>query len=662
MPMARDAADFDRLLRRLLTSRVVAVLSVAGSLAYFAPFLPWQWRVLGWCLLILVAVILFRRAGAVLFGPVLFFDLARSSRTGQQNAQRWLYATLLAAVLFGVYWSWNPRLTLLRMWERILIPSATDTSVAHSFFAVSMSLQLIAVLLLTPLYTAGAIAEEKERRTLDLIFVTDLSNREIIFGLLGARLASLFSVVLAGLPILSFVQMLGGIDPNMVLAVFTATIMIMLSLGALSILISVNSQTSLTAMIGAYLALPLFVALSPLLPLTASFSSPASDSYELLLIITIVYGSAHVLVSWFFVWMAAVQLRQPVHAERRGPAVRAAPVGAVPTREGWGPFESSLSLSDRLRGSSADIRPEVDDDPLLWKERYVAPDPAPAITATIGFISIMMVIGLISAVGNLLTGGDSTFAEVLQSWIRWIGTFLICFMLVVIAISAAARVSRERACQTLDNLLTVPAERSGILFAKWLSSILTARHCWWCLGGIWLLGALTGALNWFALPLLTAAAIVYMVFMASLGLWFSTLNRSILRASLFTLLSALVVIIVPFASLSVGGGSLVMTPANILREWRSFLLDYGLNPIGTLWTLSFRAEEIQQSVRDYNLVPMARILAAIAGLHLYLAGAAVLWLLSLARLRAEKGPRPRQKRTFRSKLASQVALAPPVLD
>jgi hypothetical protein len=40
---------------------------------------------------------------------------------------------------------------------------------------------------------------------------------------------------------------------------------------------------------------------------------------------------------------------------------------------------------------------------------------------------------------------------------------------------------------------------------------------------------------------------------------------------------------------------------------------------------------------------MGRIMAAVAGLHVYLIATPLLWLAALARLRAGKGPSPRQE-------------------
>ena len=78
---------------------------------------------------------------------------------------------------------------------------------------------------------AGSIAEEKDRKTLEFLLATDLRNREIILSKLGARLANLLLFILTGLPILSILQFLGGVDPNLVLAGFAATFLTMAGLG-----------------------------------------------------------------------------------------------------------------------------------------------------------------------------------------------------------------------------------------------------------------------------------------------------------------------------------------------------------------------------------------------------------------------------------------------
>src|SRR5581483_11742563 len=126
-----------------------------------------------------------REKGQPFFGPLLRYDLVRSSRSGQVISHRCLYAGMLFLVLAWGYWERFPG----EVWEHLTqsksIPISEKAHFAGSFFVNFMMAQFALVLLFTPLYTAGSIAEEKERRSLEFLFVTDLSNREIILGILG---------------------------------------------------------------------------------------------------------------------------------------------------------------------------------------------------------------------------------------------------------------------------------------------------------------------------------------------------------------------------------------------------------------------------------------------------------------------------------------------
>src|SRR5260370_1408916 len=106
------------------------------------------------------------------------------------------------------------------LWTSGSISHKQIGAVGSGFFYTFTAVQLVAVFLLTPLCAAGAITEEKEKRTLDFVLSTDLRDREIVWGKLASRMAYLVLFVLTGLPILSAIQFLGGVDPNLVLAGF----------------------------------------------------------------------------------------------------------------------------------------------------------------------------------------------------------------------------------------------------------------------------------------------------------------------------------------------------------------------------------------------------------------------------------------------------------
>src|SRR5438067_11378775 len=120
---------------------------------------------------------------------------------------------------------------------------------AGGYGMVLLSLQAAAVLVLTPAYLAGAFTEEKERKTLDVLFATELRDRELVLGKLFGRLLHLATVLLAALPIFALARLWGGIDDDMLLAGFAVAASTMFSLGSLSLLCSVVCRTMLGALV-----------------------------------------------------------------------------------------------------------------------------------------------------------------------------------------------------------------------------------------------------------------------------------------------------------------------------------------------------------------------------------------------------------------------------
>src|SRR5208283_3574479 len=177
-----------------------------------------------WVFVLVAVPFVLRRPAQWLVGPLPFYEILRTTRRGRYVLLRCLYAGALLATLYWVYASWfgDP------FSETVLHPEKLP-QFAEAFFQRFLAAQLGAVLLLTPALTAGAIAEEKERRSLEFLLITDLSNREIILGKTLGRLANMALLLVTGLPVLGFIQLLGGVDPDLVLLSFVFTALTMLS-------------------------------------------------------------------------------------------------------------------------------------------------------------------------------------------------------------------------------------------------------------------------------------------------------------------------------------------------------------------------------------------------------------------------------------------------
>lgn len=194
-----------------------------------------------------------------LFGPVLAYDMLRVGRRSRQIWFRLAYAILLAFLFTWIYFAWVSFRGPGQVRPKDL------SQLAETYFGVYMVVQFILVCVLTPASVAGAIAEEKERRTLEFLLATDLNNREIVFGKLATRVGSLLLLLAAGLPILTLMQFFGGIDPDLVIAGFVATVLIVLSLAAVGMAASVLARKARDAIALTYSIGVAYIVLSLLL-------------------------------------------------------------------------------------------------------------------------------------------------------------------------------------------------------------------------------------------------------------------------------------------------------------------------------------------------------------------------------------------------------------
>src|SRR5438067_1880593 len=85
--------------------------------------------------------------------------------------------------------------------------------IGKSVFSGIVTVVLLVVSLVAPALTAGAIASERERQTLDILLTTPLPAWSIVFGKLVAALAFLTVLVAAAAPIAGISFLLGGVAP-----------------------------------------------------------------------------------------------------------------------------------------------------------------------------------------------------------------------------------------------------------------------------------------------------------------------------------------------------------------------------------------------------------------------------------------------------------------
>jgi ABC-type transport system involved in multi-copper enzyme maturation permease subunit len=542
---------------------VAAFLGGATCLYQFGRHLPPAQQVLLWGLLLAAGAFVGR-----LLGPVLFYDLVRIARRNRYYLIRTGYALFLLGMLCWVYFTYTAGTT-----DFDSVPPDEAARFAASFFYMFMVIQFLVVTVVTPAYVAGAVAEEKERKTLEFILATDLLNREIVLSKLASRLLNLLLLVLTGLPVLAGLQFLGGVDPLLVVAGFAATLLTVASLAGLSILASVLCRRARDAIVLTYLMAVAYVGLSglswlltvptgwatfpstptwaspvtvedvvkafnagnivaTLIRLSADLAPPSTQSIDVVVPAylrnyALFHGAIAVLGPlWAVLRLRAIALKETAEPARRRPRV--------------------LRLRRRARlGNQPMIWKEVSADPgmrLHWIGKAVVVMLVLASFVPVAIISYRFIEGNIDA--PLLFGANHSdpweaLADNVHLWVvRVAGTCVACLLAMAVAVRASSSVSIERDRQTLDGLLTTPLDSDNILFGKWLGAVLSVRRGWLWLGALWGFAVLTGGLHPLALLLLVVTWFVYAAFLAGLGTWFSVVTRTTLRATVWTLLCA----------------------------------------------------------------------------------------------------------------------------
>ena len=158
----------------------------------------------------------------------------------------------------------------------------------QTLFQYLVLFQMLLLAFITPAVTAGAISGERERQTIDLLFVTLIRPFSIVWGKLLSSISFILLLLLLSVPIFSLVFLFGGIELDQVFQSFLLMAVTALTLGAIGIAFSSCFRRTLPATVSAYAAALVLLAGSPVYgllfpvtadPLATTLPSPPVVSY-----------------------------------------------------------------------------------------------------------------------------------------------------------------------------------------------------------------------------------------------------------------------------------------------------------------------------------------------------------------------------------------------
>ncbi|MHB9026891.1 MAG: hypothetical protein ACYC7E_22380 [Armatimonadota bacterium] len=201
------------------------------------------------------------RAGARCSLPVLGKEM-RSRMRGWRTPTL-LFLTTGVAILIGL-------LILAAHWGNLSGGmTASDlgamADAGRSLFIGLVILEAFVCLLFAPALTAGAITLEREHQTLDLLFLTRMSNINILLGKLFSSISFLLILLLCVLPVMAISFILGGVAPGQVGWSFLLLLSCLLLFGMAGLYSSARLKATSSSVVVAYGAAIIWLGLAPAL-------------------------------------------------------------------------------------------------------------------------------------------------------------------------------------------------------------------------------------------------------------------------------------------------------------------------------------------------------------------------------------------------------------
>lgn len=410
--------------------------------------------------------------------PIAVRLVQNASRRSKHNMVRSTYLAILILVLL---WAVLGNTQGGEVSYRELASSGATS------FAWVAYLQVALICILSPVFMAGAIAQEANPETWNILLTTPLSKLEIVLGNLFGRLWFVLALLFASLPLFALTQFFGGVPGRSIMASYLVAAGAALLVGALAISLSVSRLVGQRAVFAFYVSVVTYLATTIAIDAwlrSRGFGAGPSGGGVTWVTCANPFLALRALLSptsypvsepGSFSGLKALAFERPVAAWTWGTVAISTVLMAASTltvRAGGlrqiAGGSSGIPWYRRVMGlgaKGAEHRPPrtVWSNPIAWREAAARNATFWRILSRWSFIALGALTGIAIVVafhvGGLNTGD---FRFVVRSVV-----FTEVFVIALVAINmAATAVSREREDGTLDLILTTPVTPSMYLTGK----------------------------------------------------------------------------------------------------------------------------------------------------------------------------------------------------
>src|SRR5438309_8349277 len=184
------------------------------------------------------------RVAIAVWNPIVAKEYRSRMRTWRSPLAMTVYILLLGGLGWAIF-------SAMAASARSVF-NGSPANYGQALFLYLVLFQMVLLAFITPALTAGAISSERERQTIDLLFVTKLPSFSILWGKLLASMSFVLLLLLLSVPIFSLVFLFGGIELDQLAAAFLVTAVSALTLGIIGIACSTAFRRTLPATVSAY--------------------------------------------------------------------------------------------------------------------------------------------------------------------------------------------------------------------------------------------------------------------------------------------------------------------------------------------------------------------------------------------------------------------------
>ncbi len=188
----------------------------------------------------------------LIIGPVFTREVVTVPRRSRLYISRAAYVSALL-VLMCTAW-------LLLAGTQIVRNLGDMARFGAMLFQILAPLQLALAIFFSALLAASAVAQEKDRRTLVLLLLTNLTNSELVLGKLLAGLLNVLVLLAAALPLFMLSALFGGVSFQQITLVFAVTLATSLLAGSLGSLLALWREKTFQTLALTVLALMFWLA------------------------------------------------------------------------------------------------------------------------------------------------------------------------------------------------------------------------------------------------------------------------------------------------------------------------------------------------------------------------------------------------------------------